>query len=114
MSLLRQGDQIVVVDRKHFRDDNTLIFVGVVEDYADRAVRARGLQFHVSPYEVAGSEKPSEERVRLFSLDGDNATYLLPKTVEIARLQLRRSPKSLVLTDGSAAILDMSDWLLRG
>ena len=112
MPALRDGDKIVIIDKKLFRDDNTRIFVGVVEEYDDGVIRARGSAFHVNPYEVAGTEKAREERVRVFSLAGDCLFYLLPREVEISKVQLKRSPKMMVLTDGSFSI-DLSEWMLR-
>ncbi len=112
MPALRDGDRVVVVDKKLFRDDNTRIFVGVVEEYDGGVVRARGFSYHVNPYEIAGTERAGEERVRVVSLFGDSLFYLLPREVDISRVQLKRSPKAMVLTDG-AVTLDLSDWLLR-
>ena len=54
MPAIRDGDHILVIDRKLFHDDNTRFFVGVVEEYDDRVVRLRGFPFHLSPYEVTG------------------------------------------------------------
>jgi len=112
MPAIRDGDRIVVVDKKLFRDDNTRVFVGIVEEYDDGVVRARGSTFHLNPYDIAGTERGGEERVRIVSLTSDSHIYLLPTEVDITRLQLRRSPKMMVLTDGTVT-LDLSDWLLR-
>ena len=112
MPAVRLDDRIVVVDKKLFRDDNVRIFVGVVEEYDEGVVRARGMSYHVNPYEIAGTERASEERVRVISLGADALFYLLPREVNIAKLQLKRSPKAMVLTDGGLS-LDLSDWLLR-
>jgi hypothetical protein len=38
--------------------------------------------------------------------------YLLPKDQDISKLMLKRSPKSMTLSDGVYA-LDLSDFLLR-
>ena len=54
MPAIRDGDHILVIDRKLFHDDNTRFFVGVVEEYDDRVIRLRGFPFHLSPYEVTG------------------------------------------------------------
>ncbi|MGH7907314.1 MAG: hypothetical protein ACREP6_11875 [Candidatus Binataceae bacterium] len=114
MPAVRDGDRIVIVDRKIFRDDNTRIFVGVVEECEDVVVRARGFSFHVSPYEVAGAERRSEERVRVVSLTNGDIFYLLPRSIEVAKLQLKRSPKNLTLTDGGELTMDLTEWILRG
>jgi hypothetical protein len=114
MPAIRDGDRLVIIDRKLFRDDNTRIFVGVVEEYDDGVVRARGFSFHVNPYEVAGTESHGAERVRVISLGVGDVFYLLPRETDISKLHLRRSPKTLTLGDGAGMTLDLGEWILRG
>jgi hypothetical protein len=38
---------------------------------------------------------------------------LLDRNLDVSKLQLRRSPKSLMLTDGEAMSMDLSEWLVR-
>lgn len=113
MPAIRDGDKILVVDRKIFHDDNTRFFVGVVEEYDDGVVRVRGYPFHLSPYEVTGVERHGEERVRVIAIAGDILLYLLPRETEVAKMQMRRSPKSLQMTDGGAVTIDLTEWLMR-
>ena len=113
MPAIRDGDRIVLIDRKLFRDDNTRIFVGVVEEYDDGIVRARGFSFHISPYEVAGTERHGDERVRVISLSSGDVAYLLPREVDVSKLQIRRSPKAMTLTDGQMFTVDLTEWVLR-
>ena len=113
MPAIRDGDRIVLVDRKLFRDDNTRIFVAVVEEYDDSVVRARGYSFHLSPYEIAGTERHSDERVRVISLASGDVAYLLPREIDVSKLHIRRSPKAMTLTDGEMFTLDLTEWLLR-
>jgi len=112
MPAVRDGDRVVIIDRRLFRDDNTRVFVGVVEECDDRVIRARGFGYHVNPYEVAGTEPRGEERVRVVSIDAGDNIFLLPRDQDIDRLQLRRSPRAMSLTDGKFA-MDLSDFLLR-
>ena len=112
MAAIGEGDRIVLVDRRLFKDDNTRIFVGNVEETEGTLVRARGFVFHVSSYEVAGQERRGEERIRVFSMGAGDIVYLLPKDQDISKLMLKRSPKSMTLSDGTYA-LDLSDFLLR-
>jgi hypothetical protein len=113
MATVHAHDRILVVDRKLFRDDNTRLFIGVVEDYDAGVVRARGYAYHINPYEVAGTERRAEERVRIVSLSAGDIIYTLPKDVDITRLQVKRSPKSLVVTDDRSLMMDLSEWLYR-
>jgi hypothetical protein len=112
MAAITEGDRIVLIDRRLFKDDNTRIFVGIVETTEGVLVRARGYVFHVSSYEVAGQERRGEERVRVFSMGSGDIVYLLPHGQDISRLMLKRSPKSMTLSDGQYA-MDLSDFLLR-
>lgn len=112
MPAISEGDRVVVIDKRLFRDDNTRIFVAVVEECDGNLMRVRGFGYHVSPYEVAGMERRGEERVRLVSLSGGDIVFVLPPDQDITRLQLKRSPKSMNLTDGTYA-MDLSDFLLR-
>ena len=112
MAAIGEGDRIVLIDRRLFKDDNTRIFVGNIEETEGSLVRARGFVFHVSSYEVAGQERRGEERVRVFSMGAGDIVYVLPKTLDISKLMLKRSPKSMTLSDGTYA-LDLSDFLLR-
>ncbi len=113
MPALHDNDRVLIIDRKLFKDDNTRIFVGVVEEYDEGMIRVRGVPFHLSPYEISGAERHGEERVRVLSLNAGDLIYLLPRELDVAKVQLRRSPKSLMLTDGAAMSLDLSEWLLR-
>ena len=113
MATVHAHDRILVVDRKLFRDDNTRLFIGVVEDYEGGGVRARGFAFHISPYEVAGTERRAEERVRIVSLSAGDIIYTLPREIDISKLQVKRSPKSLVVTDEQNVMIDLSEWLYR-
>jgi hypothetical protein len=113
MAAIRDGDRVLIIDRKLFKDDNTRLFVGVVEEYDQNAIRVRGVPFHISPYEVSGAERHGDERVRLISLSAGDLIYVLPRQLDVKKLQLRRSPKALMLTDGETVSLDLSEWLLR-
>lgn len=73
---------------------------------------ARGFSIHVSPYEVTGTERRGEERQRLIALSAGDVIYVLPRDQDISKLQLKRSPKSMQLTDGKFA-MDLSDFMLR-
>ncbi len=113
MPAIRDGDHILVIDRKLFNDDNTRFFVGTVEEYDEGIVRLRGFPFHLSPYEVTGVERHGEQRTRVLAISGDVLLYLLPRESEIDKMQLRRSHKSLQMTDGAAVTIDLSEWLMR-
>jgi hypothetical protein len=113
MAIVSDGDRILVVDKRLFKDDNTRLFVGVVEEFATTGfIRARGFSFHVSPYEVSGAERRGEERVRIITLGAGDILFVLPREQDLSRLQLKRSPKSMQLTDGAFA-MDLSDFMLR-
>ena len=113
MPALRDGDRLLVIDRKLFKDDNTRLFVGVIEEYDEVAVRVRGYPFHLSPYEISGAERHGEERVRIISITAGDLIFLLPRELDCSKVSLRRTPKSLMLTDGDNLAYDLSEWLMK-
>jgi hypothetical protein len=113
MSVIAEGDRLLIIDRRLFKDDNTRLFVGVVEESDHNLVRLQGYPFHLNPYEVSGIERHGEARTRILSLAAGDLIYQLPRELDVARLQLRRSPKSLILTDGDALAFDLYEWLIR-
>jgi hypothetical protein len=113
MPALRDGDRLLVIDRKLFKDDNTRLFVGVIEEYDEVAVRVRGYPFHLSPYEIQGAERHGEERVRIISITAGDLIFLLPRELDCSKVSLRRTPKSLMLTDGDNLAYDLSEWLMK-
>jgi hypothetical protein len=113
MAVVNEGDRVLIIDRKLYKDDNMRLFVGVIEAHAEGVIRVHGYPFHLNPYEIAGAERHGDARTRLLSLIAGDLIYILPRELEVAKLQLRRSPKSLMLTDGEAMSLDLSEWLVR-
>jgi hypothetical protein len=112
MAAVHSNDRVLVIDRKLYRDDVTNMFVGVVEDYEEGFVRARGYAYHIHPYEM-GTERRAEERVRLITLYSGDLIYVLPPELNVTQIQIRRSPKSLILTDGQSFTMDLTDCLAR-
>lgn len=113
MPTIAEGDRVLIIDRKLYKEDNMRLFVGVVESRDETTIRVHGFPFHLNPYEISGSERHGELRVRIVSLLAGDLIYLMARELDVAKLQLRRSPKSLMLTDGEAMSLDLSEWLVR-
>lgn len=113
MPTIAESDRVLIIDRKIYQEDNMRLFVGVVEAREDTTIRVHGYPFHLNPYEISGSERHGEPRVRIVSLIAGDLIYVMPRELDVAKLQLRRSPKSLMLTDGEAMSLDLSEWLVR-
>jgi len=110
---LRNGDRLLIIEPRLYKDDNTRMLVGIVEEYDQSIIRLRGFPFHLNPYEISGSERHGEERVRLVSLASGYIIYQLPQELDVSKLMLRRSPKSLMLCEGDNMSLDLSEWLTR-
>ena len=49
---------------------------------------------------------------RIVAIDAGDTIFLLPRDQDIDKLQLKRSPRAMSLTDGKLA-MDLSDFLLR-
>jgi hypothetical protein len=110
---IAEGDRVLIIDRKLYKEDNMRLFVGVVEGCDGQIIRVQGYPFHLNPYEISGSERHGELRTRIVSLISGDLIYLMARDLDVAKLHLRRSPKSLMLTDGDAMSLDLSEWLVR-
>jgi len=113
MATIGEGDRVLVIDRKLYKEDNMRLFVGVVEARDETMIRVHGYPFHLNPYEISGSERHGELRVRIVSLIAGDLIYVLSRDLDVTKLQLRRSPKSLMLTDGEAMSMDLSEWLVH-
>ena len=113
MPTISEGDRVLIIDRKLYKEDNMRLFVGVVETRDETSIRVKGYPFHLNPYEISGSERHGELRVRIVSLIAGDLIYVMARDLDVAKLQLRRSPKSLILTDGGTMSLDLSEWLVR-
>ena len=113
MAGIQENDRVLIIDRKLYKDDNMRLFVGVVGAYDQSVMQVEGYPFHLNPYEISGSERHGEFRTRLVSLTAGDLIYMLPRDLDVAKLQLRRSPKSLMLTDGENMSMDLSEWLVR-
>src|SRR5260370_24774094 len=98
MTALRGGDRLLVIDRKLFKDDNTRLFVGVIEEYDEVAVRVRGFPFHLSPYANQGAERHREGRVRIISITPGGLIFLLPRDPDCSKESLSLTPNTLMLT----------------
>ncbi len=114
MAIIDTNERILVVERRLFREDTTRFFVGVVEACDELVVRARGYVYFVDPYQVGGVGRRVDQRVRLISLASGGVIYVLPPEVDVSSVQLKCSPKSLVLTDNKSLSMDLSEWLYRG
>ena len=113
MATIGEGDPVLIIDRKLYKEDNMRLFVGVVEARDETIIRVQGYPFHLNPYEISGSERHGELRVRIVSLIAGDLIYALARDLDVAKLQLRRSPKALMLTDGEAMSMDLSEWLVH-
>src|SRR5216683_5943305 len=109
MPALRTDDRIVLIDKRVFKDDNTRIFVAIIEECDGPLIRARGFVFHVSSYDVGGQDRRGQDRLRVFSMNTGDTVYVLPREMEIEKLLLKRTPTSMSLSDGVFS-MDLSDF----
>ncbi|HLH77000.1 MAG TPA: hypothetical protein VKV28_09375 [Candidatus Binataceae bacterium] len=112
MATVHPNDRLLIIDRKLFRDDLTRFFVGVVEDCEEGVVRMHGYSYHINPYQM-GSEKRVDERTRIVSLHGTDLCYVLPRELNIAQVAVTHTTKSVILSDGQAWSLDLTDYMTR-
>ena len=88
MATIGEGDRVLIIDRKLYKEDNMRLFVGVVEARDETTIRVHGYPFHLNPYEISGSERHGEARVRIVSLIAGDLIYLLARELDPMRREM--------------------------
>ena len=110
MALIRSGDKLLLAHRRLFEADQSRYFAGVVDEYEDDIARITGHTFVRESVRGAFLRK-EDARTKLISLSaGTLIVYLLPAQTQLDALRLEeRGKHRLVLTDGVALEMDMTD-----
>jgi hypothetical protein len=113
MMVLRPGEKIHIIHRRHFEAEPHRHFVGVVEAYENGIARVTGHVYTVDPIKFAFFKRP-EQRTRVVSLSsGDVLVNILPTTVNLDKVVYKQEKKSVRVTDGSDWFLDISEIAWR-
>ncbi len=111
--ILKPGEKLHVIHRRHFENEAHRHFVGVVEAYEAGVARLTGYVFTVDRVKYTFIKRP-EQRTRFISLlAADLLINLIPEDVDLAKIQYKQENKQLRVTDGENWHLDLSEhtWM---
>jgi hypothetical protein len=109
MSVLKQGDKVLVAHRRLFDGDEVRYFAGIVESYDAGVFRATGWTF-LQDATTKMLFKKEDVRTKLYSLaSGTVMVYSLPDDVELGHLRFEGRDGTLVLTDTQNLHMNMSE-----
>lgn len=107
--ILSPREKVFIVTRRHFDGDTRRHFVGEVDACAEQTVRVTGYAY-VANLKNGFDRKP-EERTRIFSLtDGRIIINVLPKDIELLKLEYVRILNRLHLSDGKDFVYDVDEF----
>jgi hypothetical protein len=108
--ILKKGEKVHVIHRRHFEKDPHRHFVGSIEHYEDGVARVTGHVYTVDYSRFVFIRRP-EPRTRLISVvSGDVLVNILPTTVNLEKVVYRQENKGVRVTDGSDWHLDISEY----
>lgn len=108
--VLRSGEKVHVIHRRHYEKDQHRHFIGVVEAYEAGVARIVGNVFTVDTTKFQYIRRP-ETRTRIVSLiAGDVLVNVLPATVQLDKVIYKQEKKAVRVTDGSDWFLDISEF----
>lgn len=108
--ILKQGEKIHVIHRRHFEKDHHRHFVGTVESYEAGVARVTGHVFTVDPVKFTYVRR-QEVRTRIISIvSGHLLVNVIPAKVDLQKIVYRVEKKAVRVTDGSDWHLDLSEF----
>lgn len=111
--ILRPGEKIHVIHRRHSEHEPHRHFAGVVEAYEQGVARITGHVFTVDTLTFQFFRRP-EPRTRIVSIaSGEVLVNVLPQEVDLDKIVYKIEAKALRVTDGSDWHLDISEVTWR-
>jgi hypothetical protein len=108
--ILRKGEKIHVIHRRHFEKDQHRHFIGVVEEYEMGVARVTGHVYTVDLVKFAFLKR-AEMRTRLVSVvSGDVLVNVLPASVDLEKIVYKQGRNAVRVTDGSDWHMDISEY----
>lgn len=108
-AILKPGEKIHLIHRRHFEHDTHRHFVGVVDAYEDGIARVTGHVYAVDPVTFE-FRKRMDRRTRIVSVSsGEIIINILPAGVNLDAVRYKQEPGALRVTDGSDWHLDISE-----
>ena len=114
MSILKPGEKVHAGLLAAFPGQVRRAFIGVVEAYENGVARVRGRSWLFDALQGVYVPK-NDERVRLISVvSGRYVFNVLPPGTDLSKVRYHRRPDgTLVLTDGGALMMDVSEGDVR-
>lgn len=108
--ILRCGEKIHVIHRRHYEKDAHRHFIGTVESYESGVARVVGHVFTVDTVKFQYVRRP-EVRTRIISVvSGDLLINVIPASVDLEKVSYKHEKKSVRVSDGSDWFLDLSEF----
>lgn len=114
VDLLKPGEKVHAGMLAQFEGQPRRAFIGVVEAYEHGVARIRGRSWLFDPHQ--GVYLPKEDdRVRLISVTSGRYVFnVLPPETDLGAIQYHLRPDgALILTDGGALMMDVSEGDVR-
>lgn len=107
--ILKKGEKVHIIHRRHFEKESHRHFVGTVDCYEEGVARVTGYVFTVDAAKFAFIRRP-DPRTRLVSIvSGEVLINILPSSVDLDKVVYRHENRGVRVTDGSAWHLDISE-----
>jgi hypothetical protein len=108
--ILRSGEKVHVIHRRHYEKDAHRHFIGTVEAYEGGVARVVGNVYTVDTTKFQYVRRP-ETRTRIISIiSGDLLINVIPASVDLAKITYKHEKKSVRVSDGSDWFLDLSEF----
>jgi hypothetical protein len=108
--ILKPGEKVHVIHRRHYEKDLHRHFIGVVDAYDLGVARITGHVYTVEPVKFSFIKRP-EVRTRLVSVvSGDVLINIIPSKVNLEKIIYKQERKAVRVTDGSDWHLDLSEY----
>jgi hypothetical protein len=108
--ILKPGEKVHVIHRRHYEKDHHRHFVGVVDTYDSGIARVTGHVYTVDPVKFTFIKRV-DRRTRLVSIvSGDVLVNIIPPSVNLEKITYKQERKAVRVTDGSDWHLDLSEF----
>jgi hypothetical protein len=109
ISMLKEGDIILIAHRRLFENDEVRFFIGCVDEYENGIVKVTGRSYIRDVIGGTIVEK-AEKRTKLLSLSaGTFFFYQLPQGLTLDALKFEDKEGSLLLTDGKDFTMNLAE-----
>jgi len=110
-TLLRRGEKIHAIHRRHFEKDARRHFVGEVESYEHGLARASGYVFVVDDLNKHMFVKRPDRRTKLIPISsGEVIVNVIPDSVDVERVHYELKDRALHVTDGKSWRIDVKEF----